>query len=189
MLIARREAGGGENVANPVEAGQLLIGLGRGIVARRGEVRHQALESRGVTGGDGAGQGGRVFARAKPAHARVEGQVVGQGARQSGGHPVVVEQLGDGVDTGREFEVDQGGPLEGQKVAHDENARSDARLAQGHPLLHVADREPASTLLSQNARDFHCAVAVGVGFDDWHDLHARADRAAHGMEIFRELAA
>jgi hypothetical protein len=50
-----------------------------------------------------------------------------------------------------------------------------ARLAEGDTLLEGSDCEPPDGHLLQGARNFHGAVAVGVGFDYGQHLGTRSE--------------
>jgi hypothetical protein len=93
------------------------------------------------------------------------------------------------MNGGRKFVVDERRALEREKVAHDEDVCRNATLAESDALFDVADGEPARAFVSKSPGYFDGAMAIGVGFHDWHHLDARAYGCANGVVVAGKLGA
>ena len=94
----------------------------------------------------------------------------------------------EAVDHGGQVVVEESTAFGGQEIGHDQDTGSDAGVTQDGAFLDIADGEPAGAARDQTSRDLDGAMAVGVGFDDGHDLDAGPDDPPDRFEIACNLA-
>ncbi len=185
----RTHAGALERGQQLVKRGRLPLGLLRGVVRGRREVRHQPFEAGMPGGADGIGDRARTRQRSQPVHAAVDLEVVTE--RLAGGERQCIQltDLAEFVHRGGELIFRQRLALVRQKAGHHQDAGANAVRAQRDALVHRADAEPARALGHQHARNFHGAVAVGVGLHHPERFYAGADRRAHAAVVAGNLIA
>jgi hypothetical protein len=89
------------------------------------------------------------------------------------------------MNDGREAVFTPGAGIGIDAIGHDEDAGTDAGFAQGFAFFEVTDGEPLGAFVLEGLTDGGSAVAIGIGFDHWHELDASADGALDHAVIER----
>ncbi len=96
---------------------------------------------------------------------------------------VVTAQVVERVRDGRQAEFAQRLVLPAHHAGHDQHAAVDPGAAQRDAFVDRTDGQPSRAFGREDARHFHRAVPVGVGFDHADDVRLRAYRVADGAVV------
>ena len=184
---ARVEALGAQRVDGGVEALELQREVPIGHLVGGGEVREgaRALES-AVEIEEGAQVADLVPADARARHARVDGQMVAADLAGSGGG-LAVDQ-GEVAREDRRHEVvgDEHVDAVDGRLGQDEDGCVDAALAQLDTLVDRGDGELVGPGGEHGLGTGDGAMAVCIGLDDGHELHAAGKQRLEGMGVAPE---
>lgn len=178
----RSPEGRGETLDEGVELVELLFGEFRVFVGG-GEVGAEAGEAEvgeGVDVGDGGG--GLIGEDAAAAHAGVDGEVDIEGLAGGGGEGVEVGGFVEGGEAGDPAVGDDFGAFFIEAGAEEVDGGLDVGGGEAAGFADIGDAEEGEVLVIEGAGEGFEAVAVGVGFDDGHEMLA-AEIAGHGEVV------
>src|SRR5258706_15396873 len=90
---------------------------------------------------------------------------------------------------GGEIEFEKSAPLKRQKPRPPQGPRRGPAPPQEYALVHRAYRQPLRAMLLENARNFHCSMAVGVSLHNAADGDARSHRIERRTKVGRDSGA